>query len=559
MNKRLVGFLISFLILGLFVCSCRKKDSPTSSTRVVVLSITADEDSLKADGNSTTLLTITAKWSDDNSVASNLVLNFSTSLGSITPDCDTTDTDGIATATLKSGVVAGLAKFTISYETSSKKVFQIKFYAANSGFLYVDSLYATPPTVPVGSDATINAILKYTNNDTPAVGLPVCFSSNLGTLNPVCDTTDSAGKAVTTLGSSDTAGIATVIMMCGPISDTMYVIFTSASTRDTVPASIVLYSITPTELGVKGTGENETSTLVFQVRDKAGKPVDGTKTVNFSIVAGPTGGEYLDPPNVGTTRDQALATTYLNSGTKSGAVQIQASVNGTTISSTPVKVTIVSGLPDSAHFSIVPEKLNCNALWIAGVMNKITAYVGDIYGNPTPDNTVVWFSTDCGLIQPGIGSTLQGITSNNLVSCAPWPPAADNGFFYVYGETISNNNVIIRDSTRLLWSHTTILTITPGTFNIPNGGSQDFIIRVHDFNDNPLTEGTTITSTTSAGELRGDVAINLPDTQSPSWTTFQITVLDDQPDTVDARSAKVSVSVASPNGSENKSIYGTIN
>lgn len=557
-NYKFTGLIICFLILGLVVYSCKKKESPTSNTNDMVVSLVADKDSLKADAVTTSTITFTAKWEANDNPVVGLEVTFGVTLGSIT-QCDTTDSNGVASATLRSGVTAGISRITATYQGGTKKTIQVKFYSVSVGTIYIDSITAFPQNIPIlGSTSTITALIKYTNNDSPAVDLPVFFTSTLGDISPICDTTDSAGRAITTLSSSDTAGIANIKAICGSLIDSTYVIFTSTISRDTIPASIVLLNADPYEIGVHGTGENETSMLTFQVRDKSGNPIGGTKQVNFTRV-GPTGGnEYLNPTSVGTTRDMALAITYLNSGTKSGAVQIQAAVQGTSIVSTPVKITIVSGLPDSAHFSIFPVKLNSYALGIAGVSDVITAYVGDKYGNPVPNNTAVWFYTDCGLMQSGAGSTAEGITSNNLISCAPWP-INTNGFFYAYGETIGSNNRIVKDSIRLLWSaETEQIIVSPTSFNISNAGSQDFIITVHDFNNNPLTEGTVISTSADAGELRGETNVNIPDTQSPAWTTFQVTLVDDQPDTLAARPCKLSISVTSNNGNREREIYGTI-
>jgi hypothetical protein len=170
----------------------------------------------------------------------------------------------------------------------------------------------------------------------------------------------------------------------------------------------------------------------------------------------------------------------------------------------------------------------------------------------------VWFNTDCGLIQPGSAGTVLGIASNTLVSCAPWP-VVGNGLFYVHGWTVDANGNTIKDSTRVLWSGNSRLEVTPSSFNIPNGGYASFTIRAYDSNNNPLVGGTSIAVTADKGELHGETSILIPDTQSPSWTQFQFELWDDEPDTVDARSSKISVQLDSENGDKIANVYGTIN
>ncbi|MBI4723028.1 MAG: Ig-like domain-containing protein [Candidatus Stahlbacteria bacterium] len=314
------------------------------------------------------------------------------------------------------------------------------------------------------------------------------------------------------------------------------------------------YSVNPITIAVQGSGGNETSTLIFQVRDASGQPISGVRTVDFAIDGGPNGGEYIYP-TFAPTAAEALATTHLNSGTISGPVRIVAQVQGTNISSGPVQIAIVSGPPDPAHFTVVTAKLNLYALGIAGVTDQITAFVGDKYGNPVLDGTSVWFTTACGIIQPGSGTTGEGITSNTLVSCAPWP---DTGFFWVQGWTIDGYGDIIQDSTRILWSGNSYLLLSPTSFNIPNGGSENFTITVCDVNKNPLTEGTTISVSADAGELRGETSTLIPDTQSRAWTSFQFQLMDDKPDTIALRSCRLTVNLTSPNGNKNRTIYGSI-
>ncbi|MDD2890411.1 MAG: invasin domain 3-containing protein [bacterium] len=556
-NKNLIIVsLVCFLVSIFLVFGCKKKESILSVTKDIFITITSEKDSLLADGTSTSIITALVRLESDTTCVSGTVVSFKTSLGSITSS-DTTGSDGVATATLTSLATTGLARITVTAEGTSK-VAQLKFYSTSGNTtIYISSITASPQTISVGGEnnSTITAFLKYTNNN-PAVNIPVFFTTTMGTISPFSDTTDSSGKVTTNLVSGDSTGIATVKVTYGSITDSTNVLFTT-TLGDTTPASIVFYAIDNSSIGVQGTGQNETSMLTFQVRDKEGKPISGTKNVTFEIIGGPNGGEYLYPTSSVTSMDLALVSTYLNSGTKSGPVRIKALVQGTSLTTSIEKVVILSGPPDSSHFNIYPVKLNTYALYIAGVSNIITAYVADKHGNTVENNTGVWFNTQCGLVQTGMGSTVTGLTSNTLLTCAPWPNTT-NGFFYVFGETKDGNGNTLKDSTRLLWTGPTILELTPLTFNISNGGSQTFAISVHDFNGNPLSGVTTISTSTNAGELRGQTSITILDTQDPYWTNFSVTLMDDKPDTVEARNCKLSVTVTSPNGNESKNAYGVI-
>ncbi|MDI6839944.1 MAG: invasin domain 3-containing protein [bacterium] len=518
---------------------------------VYIYSLTADPPSIPAGGSYTSTITANVKYQANNNPAPGFVINFSTDLGTIT-QIDTTDSTGNAFAILTSGTTPGTAFVKAWYSQTVRDSIQVEFTVSDTD-LYIYSMTAEPSSIPADGISTsiITANLRYTNNN-PAPGFVINFSTNLGTITPV-DSTDSVGNAFAVLTSSAVPGVAIVKAWYSPIvKDSVLLTFTVVG--DTVPASVVVYWIDYTSIYVHGTGSNETSTIIFQVRDREGNPVSGIKTVDFAIVGGPGGGEYLWPTSA-STESLALVTTHLNSGTISGPVRIVASVQGTSISSSPVRIVILGGPPVQEHFSLATEKRNLYALWYAGVEDIITAYVGDQYGNPVPDNTIVWFTTQCGIIQPGSGVTSNGITSNTLISCAPWPLT---GLFYVYGWTIDGNGSTIKDSVRVLWSHDTMLKLLPDSFNIPNAGNASFIYTLRDINGNPLTGGTAIQVSATAGELRGDIDVKIPDTQSPAWTQFSFSLWDDEPDTVNLRRSKILVDVTSDNGNASAAVYGEI-
>ncbi len=535
----------------LLLIGCKKKSS-YDPLRSVSLSLKSSSYTLSADDSSTATITATVEYEDNNTPASGLPVGFSATLGTIT-DSAITNSNGIATATLISDTISGNSTVG-AYCENKYKTLTVEFLSVGEGEeIKISSLTADPQSIPANgvSQSLITLVLKYLD-ESPAPDKLINFSTNLGIITQ-CDTTDATGTATATLTSADITGIATVIAAYDEtVKDSVDVTFTVV--RDTVPASIILYSIDHTSIYVKGVGYNETSTLIFQIRDASGNPVAGTHQVDFTIQGGPGGGEYLYPDSA-MTDTLSLVTTHLNSGTKSGPVTILATVNGTSISSHPIPVAIVSGPPVQEHFTMSTEKLNLYALGITGVEDLITAFVGDTYGNPVPDSTIVWFSTDCGIIRPGSEITSGGTATNTLISCAPWP---DSGLFYVYGETKDGIGNTIRDSIRVLWSGRTILTLTPTLFTINDCGWEDFTFTLHDINGNPLVGGTSITVSADVGQLRGDINIEIPDIQS-GYTLFNFSLHDEElGDILAPENCKVSVDVTSQNGNASAAAYGTI-
>lgn len=336
----------------------------------------------------------------------------------------------------------------------------------------------------------------------------------------------------------------------------------SGTTRK--PASLYLASTSVPNIGIRGAGSLESVQLVFTVVDSFGVPLDLENAVNvsFALGASPGSGASLYPAVV---RSDASgnASVVLTSGTKAGVVQVAATVtsDGKTITSIPVPVTIHGGLPDLAHFSVVPAKLNIPGYNRFGVFDDITAYVGDKYSNPVRPGIAVYFNTDGGIIGGSALTSDMGIATVSLYSANPLPthPTFGPGFATITGSTIDENKATIQESCLVLFSGLPFITVSPTSFDIPNRGSQSFIYTVMDQHNNPLTEGTSITVAVEGKdyELSGDKSLTLPDTQSRSWTSFSFTIRD-VVDTAAVNPLRVSIKSDGGNGKAQLSISGIV-
>ena len=331
------------------------------------------------------------------------------------------------------------------------------------------------------------------------------------------------------------------------------------------PVSIFLSSISSTIIGVKESGSEETTQIVFVVQDSAGTPIDliHMVTVNFILASGPGGGEFLSPASAN-TNGSGSASVNLTSGTKAGAVQILAQVDlgGKLISSLPVAVSIHGGLPDDTHFSIAPQNVNFPGYNIYGLYDPITAFVGDKYANPVRPETSVYFTTTGGIIEGSALTDLEGIGSVNLISAAPKPshPILGPGFATITASTIDENSAVISKETIVLFSGFPQISVSPTTINIPNGGSQSFNYYVGDQNGNPLSAGQQISVSVEGANVdsQGDINFTLPDTQSASWTQFFF-LLYDTNDSSFTKPVTVRVETTGPNGGAFMTIGGVGN
>ena len=329
------------------------------------------------------------------------------------------------------------------------------------------------------------------------------------------------------------------------------------------PASIVLVHQTFPSIGVRESGDNETTTLTFEVRDSSGNPIDITRsvTVNFTLGANPGGGLFIDPTSK-KTNSEGRVSVNVTSGTVAGVVQIIAEVNlgARIIRSKPVNIAIHGGLPNYNHFSLAAEYYNVPGLVKYGFTDNITAYVGDKYSNPVKPNTIVYFSSTGGIMQGSARTNEMGTATAILMTALPAPvhPTLGPGFATIRASTADENNQTISREIVILFSGYPIITISPTSFDLPNGGSLTFYYTVADLNGNPIASGNTISVTVEGNvKAQGDLSINMPDTQSRGWTQFSFTIVDADPDKIDLQPVTIKIDVDGVNGRNAISISGT--
>jgi hypothetical protein len=331
-------------------------------------------------------------------------------------------------------------------------------------------------------------------------------------------------------------------------------------------ANIVLVASSSDNISIRGTGSNETALLQFEVRDSLGLPIAGVNklTINFSILGGPGGGEYVFPASAETDPLTGRVTTRVSSGTKAGVLQLYASVivPGTpplSIKSSPIRITISGGLPDENHFSISRKPLNIAGGVYDNLRAQIMVVVGDKEGNPVQPGTAVSFITTGGVIQPNALTDKDGIASVDLISSNPRPL---NSIAIVTAKTIGDSGKVIQKSTVVLFSGATRILTPASTIVIPDSGVASFEYRVQDPNGSPLAGGTNISlSVDGPGsgqlELSGDVTKTLEDSNDPNSTLFKETVRDKQfhgP----AGAVTFKIAVTSQNGNASATFPGNV-
>jgi hypothetical protein len=198
--------------------------------------------------------------------------------------------------------------------------------------------------------------------------------------------------------------------------------------------SIQFVSASPVSIGLKGTGLAETSTVVFKVVDSTGGPRPGVM-VSFNLNT--TVGGIKLAPATSTSAADGTVETVVSSGTQHTSVRVTASIASPALSTQSSVLTVTTGLPASAGFSIAvgipsyftstgPACPNVEAYGTDGVTVPITVRLSDRYNNPAPDGTSVAFNTNGGHIvgscaTPSVAGAADGTCGVTWTSANPRP------------------------------------------------------------------------------------------------------------------------------------------
>lgn len=328
-------------------------------------------------------------------------------------------------------------------------------------------------------------------------------------------------------------------------------------------------------ISIKGAG-NDITSLTFEVRDSVGNPVDANNKalVRFKVISSPDAEVALNRSSV-VTNTIGQVVVQLSAGKRAGIAQVQAvyidTVRADTVKSPIVSVTIAGGLPVASRFSIGSSKTNVPGLVKYNMRNTITAMVGDTFGNPVQQGTVVYFETTGGIIQPYSTTNADGTLSTDLITANPAP---DSGIAIIkatvgtpgspsaaprLGKNAVDKTVLIKGLRKnlrsakqdaadapaapvasastivrtlaVLFTGAPIIRSVDSSFIVPPLGAKQIQFTVADLNGNPMSQGTSIKVTgvgldTVGAELTGDLLSVLPDTYDRSYTRYTVLLRD---------------------------------
>lgn len=393
---------------------------------------------------------------------------------------------------------------------------------------------ANPPQIGVrASGLAEQSVLTFKVTDAntnPVAGIEVTFQvSSVGgeSVDPATAVTDAAGLARTTLTSGTrTTAVQVIARVDRDGNGTPD--FSAQSTGVSVlgaPPSMTRYSVAPQRLNVAGrvTFGLEDPISAF-VNDRFGNAVPPGTAVNFV-----TNGASIVNSTATTTAGVATATLITEGEVPpTGIVTVLAFTRGE------------EGFLDN----------NGNGPFDDGIDSIVTDDVPEPYIDFRP---LPGLDAGCPISAP---SPL----CNNLFDPQTRfehfiDAGALNGVWDAQGTTgVWDDDIFIFARATVTFSGPLVTpVVTPSSFTVPDGGSQTFILEVHDDLVNPLVGGSTITVTSNAGEVVGG-NITIPDGQSfnqlvGGLTQFSFALVDDEPgDEEGPAPASITVTVTSQNG-----------
>lgn len=396
---------------------------------------------LNAGSPNTSSVVITATVTDANSVAiggQTVVFSAPQSCNcTITPGSTTTASDGTITATLLAQspgsitvtATAGSLSKSITVNIPAAPVYKLGVIDGNGNFT-AGTIGLGQPQISAGGSSGLQVNIYDVSNKVAYINAAtVTFNSNCISANTSVapSVTNSVGTFDSTYTAQGCSG-SDLITATATLADGSVLTASNTITVQKASLGAVIFDsadTTTTSIGLRGTGQNETAKVYFQVLDQTGSPVNGA-TVNFTPTT-TVGGLTISPSSAKTDANGKVYTTVA-SGTVHTVVRIIASAtsNGNTLTTQSSLLTVSTGFPAQNGFSLAATTLNIEGNDIDGIQTTITARLSDRYNNPVPDGTAVTFQAECGNVQPQC-TTKNGACSVVFTSQSPRTSDLVNG------------------------------------------------------------------------------------------------------------------------------------
>ena len=386
-----------------------------------------------SDGNTTNTITASQPGrivATVNGITSPLIVNFSSTVGSIPIASAITDENHQAVVDIFAGDVLGAGETTASITSgeSGKAILVVgsSSVSMGSGAPFVEGVAEVSlAEISAGGTSVISVSIVDDQGNLFTEPVDVNFSSGC-----VAQATATLSSPITTSnGIATSTYLAQGCVGADPINVTANAggIALSANASINVLAadigSIEFVSATPENIGIIGSGivgGSESSTVIFKVKDTDGNPYNN-RVVNFSLNTD-IGGITLSQ-NTATTNAQGIVQTVINAGTLLTPVRVIAStetLSGQVVFTQSSILVVSTGLPDQDSFSLSIGNINTETWNVDDVEVPVTVLMADAKNNPVPDGTAVVFTTEGGSIEDSC-TTSNGKCSVMWRSQSPRP------------------------------------------------------------------------------------------------------------------------------------------
>lgn len=366
-----------------------------------------------------------------------VVVNASTEIGVLSPESGLTDENGVVNFQVQSGTVKGAGNITATATTNAGAVsgslaFQVGDIGLRMGSfdengMFIENQISIIPEGTLAPSGTGQFSVVVLNDEDERVNTSEdvrfssgCIAAGQATINPSPTSKTVNGRATATYSATGCAGLDQVTAsLAGADAQAFGVI----SVAEATATSINFISVEPSLIVLRGTGgggRQETSTVMFQVVDIAGTPLEGA-TVNLSLSTS-DGGLSLSETSALSNADGEVSIT-VQAGDVPTVVTVVASTDngsGQPVSTSSTELVVATGVADQNSISLSAEQIIVpNAYNLDGITTTLTVQLGDGTNNQIVVGTAVVFTTELGKIDASCNTDENGACSVTWTSSNP--------------------------------------------------------------------------------------------------------------------------------------------
>ncbi|QSX30929.1 hypothetical protein JYB88_04585 [Shewanella cyperi] len=485
-------------------CDLLEQPDPGSETTLNISLVLVD-----TNGNATQNVTATRPGkliATVSGIDTATVVSFSTTIGELPITTAVTDVNGKASVDILAGTTLGAGTVTAKLDTGEFATTVVVIGASDlqmgSGNPFTSGVAAVSSAqLSAGGTASVSVVIQDANGTPFTDPAQVMFSSTCSQSSPTKAAFDTPialvnGVATSTYLANGCVGDDPIMVTANVGGQNL----SAVANINVLPAnvgSIIFVSATPDIIGVKGSGMQETSEVVFQVMDTSGKTV-ANKTVNFALDT-TAGGISLSQASA-ISNTQGLVKTVVNSGTEPTSVRVNASIaaQGSTpmITSQSRKIVISNGSPEIS-LTLVDGQGNA-------IPNVTATYPGKLVATVTgiDDPVIVTFSASLGELPIKTAVTDANGQASVDILAGTTLGAATATATLMTGETAST--IVIVGVADVQMGSGTPFTESVAAVSLAQlsaGGTATVSVRLQDSNGNPFTEPAQVNFASTCSQL----------------------------------------------------------